>query len=481
MQLVRYVQQKVKPYPKIYDILLWIYSLYGEIKFFFHALFTGKLFVKYDKSLLSEFLSKQKILTYLLQENNFKTVDDFRQWLGRNAIQYIEGGWTFYIPPQEGLYRYFKFLSTNYPPDSGLKILKDFRSPDKAIYTNHKQHPAPGAALKRFLTPSPVSLLRVANYLYAHSLGMKVYDLIRLKGEDKCLTCYVVQHVEGPDVQPKDYDWFMKRLKSLLEQGEITTIHEKIGIMFDFNPPNCSNNLIMSCKDRRPLYVDFQGFLLRDEEKILSKIVDEVKDKVHFGGVRFYRGGQKYLYQSIPGLAVGKRDIETRWQFLLEMMVECQCSFEDRTVYDIGCNAGLMLYNALSEGAQWGIGWDLPDVVESAKRVLLALGATRFNLFGEMISGDTVFKSRVPDRYKAKKNGILFFLAVSDHIGFPSGVGELPWEYMFYEGHANQSYEMSLERLRSVPWLKDADIVSHRCFADGDTPERVVILLKCQA
>lgn len=480
MQLARFIQYKVRPYPTLYIFLIRIYSILLEIKFFFHALFRGKLFRIRSRNKFSSFISKQEILTYPFTENHFNTTDDFRLWLEKNNLQYTDGGWTFYIPPQKGLYKYFHFLTENYPPNAGIKLLKDFRHPDKARYTNHKQNPAPGASLKRLLTPSPLSLLKVANYLYANELGVRVYDLIALKCKDQFLTCYVVQNVEDQHITQNEYQSFINRLKAILAKKEITTIHESIDIMWDFIPPNCSNNLIKDTNGK-PLYVDFQGFLLCNEDKVLASIVDEMKDKVHFGGVRFYRGGKKYLYQAIPGLSVGKRDTETRWRHFLEMMEECECSLRNRVIYDIGCNTGLMLYNALSVGALWGIGWDFPEVTESAEKVLLALGATRFDLFGGRVTEDTDFLSRVPGRFKGRKNGALFFLAVSDHIGFPAGLSELPWEYMFYEGHANQDYSVSLKRLQHLPWLNKTEILTHRTFSDGDTPKRVVILLRRQS
>jgi len=480
MDLIRYVKEKTKPYPLFYKFLLLAYAPYGEIRFFIHALYAGKFITKLRKSPFSEIVSKQKILEFAIGDVHFKTVDAFRQWLNREGIRYVEGGWTFFIPPQKGLSRHFDFLSSYYPADSGLKILKNFHHPQKARYTIHRQNPAPGAALKRWLTPSSVALVRVANYLYIHGIGVRIYDILALKAAEQYLTCYVVQHVEGPEVEQKDYDAFMRTLKSLLEQGEITTIHESVDIMYDFEPPNCSNNLIMHGMGGRPLYVDFQGFLLKDEERMIEKVIEEVLEKVHFGDVRFYRGGRRYLYQSIPGLSKGKKDSGIRWQLFLEMMESSGCSFHDRVAYDIGCNTGLMLYNALSEGAQWGIGWDIPQVVACANRILLALGATRFDLFGEVIQEDTDFISKVPERYRGKKDGILFYLAVGDHVGFPGGVSELTWKYMFYEGHADQNYATSLNRLQNIPWLRNAEVLSHRSYSEEDSPERMVILLKRQ-
>jgi len=480
MDLIQYVQKKTKPYPFLYKLLVLAYGPYGEIRFFIHALYTGKFKAKLRNSPLEEIVSKQKILEFSIGDDHFTTVDAFRQWLDRERIRYVEGGWTFFIPPQKGLSRHFDFISSHYPADSGLKVLKDFHHPEKARYTLHKQHPAPGAALKRWLTPSPVALIRVANYLYMHGIGGRIYDIMALKTGEHYLTCYVVQHVEGPEVEQKDYDAFMRRLKSLLEKGELTTIHESVDIMYDFEPPNCSGNLIMDGMGGKALFVDYQGFLFKNEEGMMEKIFAEVLEKVHVGDSRFYWEARRYPNESIPDLSIKKQDLGTRWQQFLEMMESNGCSFRERVVYDIGCNTGLLLYNALSEGAQWGIGWDNPEFVEFANRILLGLGATRFDLFGEVIREDTDFIFKVPERYRKKKDGILFYLAVDDCIGFPDGVSILPWEYMFYEGHADQNYAISLNRLQNIPWLRNTEVLSYRSFSDRDSREKVVILLKRQ-
>jgi len=475
-KIKQYMAHKLAPYPNLYKILRGIYSIHQELVFLVHAIVSGKLFVRYSSKRFTEFCCRQEILEYPIPADGFETPEEFRAWLQREELCFTEGRWTFYLPAQPQLSKHFGFLTYNYPPDAGLKILKDFRSPCEARYVNHKQHPSPGAALKRFITPSPVVLLQVANYLYVYGLGIRVYDLIALKGSSRVLTCYVVQHVEGRHPTMEDYEWFMKGLTETLERKEITTIHEHTEMMADFKPPDCRNNLIVRSEDNRPLYVDFQGFLL-DQGKWFRSVVAEVRENVHFGGTRFFRGG-KYLYQTVPGLAIGKRDTSSRWDGLAAMLNEARCSLSGRVVYDVGCSMGLMLYNALSEGARWGIGWDLPAVVESAEKILLALGATRFDLFGEQILATTDFVEKIPAVFRKEKGGILFFLAMSKHIGFPDGVADIPWEYMLYEGHARETLESTIERFGRIWWLSDVQILAQRYIADGDTPRRPLILLR---
>lgn len=342
------------------------------------------------------------------------------------------------------------------------------------------QSPAPGAALKRLLTPSPKALVRVANYLYSHGLGVRLYDLIALEGAERTLSAYVVEHMQGDPVTLDQYEAFMHRMRGLLGLNELTTVHESVDIMADFAPPDCSNNLVMSTKEGRPLYVDFQGFLFRDEKKFIQCIFEEAEKKEHLGGVlSFNEGGSRPVNGSLPGPLVARKGTESRWMNILELMKVVGFSLHGKVAYDVGCRIGLSLYYALSEGAQWAIGWDLPDVVSSANRVLLGLGATRFDLFGRVIDEFSEFKSDIPDRFRTERGGVLFCLE-HGREGFPYGISEIPWEYMFFEGQRGHSYEKCLNRIRNTPWLKNSEVLTQRPFSDGGLPIGVVTLLRRQ-
>lgn len=373
-------------------------------------------------------------------------------------MEYQEGRWTFYIPPQFGLQEHFAFVG-RYPQPAGLKILKDFRHPDSAKYTRHMQSPAPGAALKRLLTPSPKALVRIANYLYFHDLGMKVYDLAALEGRDRTLSAYIVEHLAGAPVTQDAYETFMYRIRALLNRRELTTVHESVDIMADFAPPDCSRNLVMSEEKGRPLYVDFQGFLFKDEKRLIDDLLGEVNEKEEEG---------RSFFRSTPG------NVKTRWCNILKIMEAVGFSFHERVVYDIGCNTGSFLYYALSEGAQWAIGWDRPEVVASAERLLLGLGATRFDLFGRENGEDPEFKSDIPERYKTDTRGILFCHA--PFKGVAPGISEIPWEYMLLEGYSGRNLEEPLEYFRDVPGVRNWEVLTHRSFADGDSPTGVILL-----
>ncbi len=468
----------VAPFPRVYRFLLRLWGVVVAVRFFLHAVMSGKLRARRDDGRFAAFLSRQSVLGFDVDLGVIREADDVRHALAARGLEPMAGGWTFYVGPGPALDRCFPFLRDVYPPGVGLKILKDLQHPDDAIYARHDLNPAAGAALMRKLTPPPKALMRIANQLHAAGLGPRVHDLIHLDAAGVPLSAYVVDHVGGPPADARAHTAFMPRLRSWLDGGAITTVHSSTDAAMDFAPPDCNGNLRRDADTGQPLYVDFQAFMIADDAALVGRIAEEEKDKTHFGGTRFFRGGGQYLYQAIPGLAPGKRDIETRWRAFDALLRHADLQLDGRLVFDIGCNTGLMLYQALGAGALWGFGWDMPDVAGAAARLLPALGATRATVTGGAIDDATDFAAALPARFAGHDGGVLFYLAVSDHIGFPPGIAALPWTHMFYEGHADQGIGDQYQRIKAVPWLAAAELLGHRMVSDGDSPARPLMLIR---
>lgn len=476
-RLRKQVKRWVEPYPWLYEGLLRVWGLAFGARFFMHALASGRLRHRRDAGAFAAFLGRQKPLTLAADLGRPRDVDGLRAALVERGLNPVEGGWTFYLPPGPALAAAVPALAAHYPPKVGLKLLKDLAPPDWAKYVRYELNPAPGTGLMRKLTPDPKTLLRVAAALHAAGLGPKVWDLVHLRSDGVDMTAYVVQHMNGPPSDDTGYAQFMVRMRRELDRGLIATLHPSAVEADDFRGPDCNSNLRLDAGSDRALYVDFQAFIIPDEARYLSAMAAAGREVAHFGGRRFFRGGA-YLYQAIPGLEPGKRDVAQRWSTIRELLAGAGVELAGRPVFDIGCNTGLMLYQALGEGAVWASGWDRPAVAAAAARLLAGLGATRVTLTGVHISGETDFIGALWPHQRQQTDGVLFYLAVSDHIGFPQGVADLPWRHMLYEGHADQGVGDQVERLRQVPWLADARLVGHRMAADGDSPPRPLLLLQ---
>jgi hypothetical protein len=459
---LRFLVRKMKP-------------IYGEVRFTAHAVRSGRLFVFQRNYALSRRLQIQKVITYTVDLPPLRDFHALIAWLDENSMRYQEGAFCIYIPPQERTQRLFGSVLSAYPPHSGLKILKELKAPTEAKYCSRDVHPSATRAAVR-VNYRPLDYLRVANYMYDKGVGPRVYDLIEIQTPHNSLSAYVVQHVAGTIPSMDECRAFLQRLDHLYED-QLVPLLPGWKAAKDFRCPDCQGNLIRDEVTGKALHVDFQTFMVKDARQYILQIADEIREDVHFGSAHWIRGG-KYLHQSIPGLCIGKRDVNPRWNLFKQALQRQEVSVEGSVVFDIGCNAGMIMYLALTDGAAWAVGWGRPAVAAAARKLLLSLGMTRFDILGQNISSDTDFPSTLPLNVKLSKNSILFFLAIRKYVGFPDSVKDLPFKYMVYEDDEGESLSDVKNYLKEIVdgWgLRIVDVTS---YIDGDSKrERVIAVL----
>ena len=449
--------------------------LYREVDFIWETARSGRLFVYQRNLVSSRQLQNQKVTTCTIDITPLRDFHDLIAWLDENSIQYQEGGFCIYIPPQEKAQKLFGSVLSLYPPNSGLKILKDLKAPSEAIYCSTDVNPS-SPRTSDWISYRPLDYLRVANYLYDKGVGPRVYDLVEVQTPHNSLSIYVVQHVAGTVPSVEECAAFLERLSRLYEDQLIPMMSEW-KTSEDFLCPGCRGNLIRDEVTGKVLYVDFQGFMIKDAKRYMLQTADEVREDVHFGNLHWIRGG-KYLYQSIPGLRIGKRDTNARWNLFKEALQRQGVSVEGSVVFDIGCNAGMIIYSALTDGAAWAVGWDRPTAAAAARKLLLSSGMTRFDILGQDISSDTDFPSTLPENVELGRNSILFFLSMRKHIGFPDSVKNLPFKYMVYEDHDGEKMSDVKSYLKEIEHGWGLRIDGVTSYVDGDGGgERVVAIL----
>jgi hypothetical protein len=211
----------------------------------------------------------------------------------------------------------------------------------------------------------------------------------------------------------------------------------------------------------------------------VRRVLDrDARDRLHFGREHLLRGG-RYLYQSVPGAGEsGRRDTRRRWLRIDRELRRAGIGVEDRLVLDVGCNSGMMLAEALEAGAAWGLGWDLPEIAGIGRRLLAALGFTRFTLVDASLDGDYRLGQDVPAHLAARLDGsIVLYLAVRHHVGFVGDLGELPWAALVYEGselETTEELEQTLAPLRATCDFEIATAFDHR---DGEGRSRPLAVL----
>lgn len=467
----------IKPHPRLYRLVVGAWNGSFALWAVARAAVRGQLRVRPDATRLAAYVGRQT--TPRLRANLTLAADApfaaLGAALGGRGVPFGEGGWTYYLPPSPARDGLIPDVAARYPAPVGLKVLKDLRAPNAAQYTPHHLNPAPGAGLLRALTPDPRALLRVGAALHAEGLGPKVLDLVELDA-GRPLTAYVVEHLTGGSAAAADYAGYMTRQQAVLARGELQTAVPSVSAALDFAPPDCNGNLVRD-GDGMPRFVDFQSFRFADEFARITRLVETASPTTHFGAGRLHRG-KRYLYQTLPGAGAGKRDTSRRFDLYATLLQQADVTLADQLAFDIGCNTGLMLYEALARGARWGVGFDRPAVAAAAAQLLPALGATRATVLGLDITPAADFAALLPAHVRTAPAGVLLYLAVSDHIGFPAGVAALPWHTMLYEGHADQDVALARATLRAVPWLTDADVRATGMVREADSPPRPILVVR---
>lgn len=426
-------------------------------KGFFGRLFGGLFGARFkpDPSVYRAYQSRQSVLRLKAGLGDFDNAAGLRTNLANLGLQPVESDWAFYIPASRELHNALPLIRRVYGTGVGLKILKDLQPPEDAIYATHEMTGGKAANI----TPSPTALLRVASLMYAAGIGPRVHDLVHLRSGDRDLSAYVVDHLAWEVTEAAVYRAFMARLRPLMRADLLATLSGKIE-GDDFRAPDCTGNLRIDPGVGEPLYVDFHAFTIPDELKLA--IVFARDALAHAGGDR------KRLYQSVPGVIGGVRDTPARAAAIAGLLRQANLKLENRLVFDVGCNTGLMMAEALAAGALWAYGWDHDIVAQSARRMLAALGATRSTVISETLRQDSDLAGALAPQHRLDADGVLFYLDVEMEIGYPPGASYLPWRFIVFEGAPGTQVGAAWRRLQQSGWIGDGGVLAHTLFADDD-------------
>ena len=291
----------LKYFLKRYPFLI---HLYRNAMFIKHALNDG-----FWRALLNPIFHtghrnlSQSLIEWEVAFPQFRKPDEMVVWLKSQGIRLDEGKHTIYLPPQEKLMDIIPLVVGFYPPNSGFKILKDFRSPRDANYVGLRSR----ISLHSRLIGKPQTQLIAANFLHSSDLAPRIWDVTGWKSIGKFYTVFVVSHVDGHCPSMSQCVHFKKRLEEILKGNHLRFVHPEWDKLDDFKCPSCNGNLLQPSGDRYPKYIDFQNFVMKNPRAWSNEIVATARNTFHFGQGRPFRG-DKYLYQSVPEIAkIGKR------------------------------------------------------------------------------------------------------------------------------------------------------------------------------
>ncbi|MEM9462227.1 MAG: hypothetical protein AAGF11_49185 [Myxococcota bacterium] len=405
-------------------------------------------------------------------ETPLRAHDDaqLRRVLLAQGLRISEGRHTLYLPPQPGLRAALGPVVEAFPPDSGFKVLRRFAPPERARYT-HQLTALSEAALLGGIHEQALAAAALASV----DLGPSLLDVVHLRAGSTDLCAMVVAHVEGRSPTMAEYAQLIDALERLQSRGWLTLANPSRYTCGDFAAPGCNGNLLVTDAGLR--YVDPQLFMF-DLPAIIDEVLGRHRETLHFGDrLRVVAGGHGFLYQGLPGRAdPGRRDPDDRWRRLDDLLATHGASPRGRVVFDVCCNAGLMMAGALHRGARWACGWDLPAVATAARELLPLLGAGRSTVTGRSLGPSTSLADDLPP-WLVADDALCLFLAAWHHVGFPAGVGALPWRWLVYEGREHEEASITAANIATMQARWQCRAVGSRVVADGLCGPRPLVLL----
>lgn len=380
------------------------------------------------------------------------------------------GRHTLYLPPQPGLEAALGPVARAFPPRCGFKLLKRFAAPERARYL-HETDALGEAALLGGIHEHMLA----AAALHDAGLGPRPCDVVHLRaagGTD--LTVLVLEHVDGRTPTLDEHGALLRALDGQRARGRLRLANPSGFDCGDFAAPDCNGNLLATDEGLR--YIDAQLFLF-DVPAVIGDVVERHREVLHFGDrLAAVRGGEGFLYQALPGRRdPGRRDPDHRWTLLEQLLGPDE--LHDRVVFDVCCNAGLMMAGALHRGARWAVGWDLPPVAAAARDLLPLLGAGRSTVIGRRLEPDVRLVDDLPPWLEAE-GSVALFLAAWHHVGFPPGVGDLPWTTLVYEGREHEDAATTNANLSTMEQRWGCRATASRVITDGLCGPRPLVRLE---
>lgn len=335
--------------------------------------------------------------------------------------------------------------------------------PDAAMIIGGENKP--GSTGDRATDRHDVRDVLVANLLNAFELGPRLYDRKWLKFDNSLFKAWIVASQDE------------RALSSNTDRNDFTEL-ERDGLLRRKNH-NTRAAQSSDARNNRVAGVNFDDFTIGRYSPFLKETATRAADVSHWGDRSLLRGW-KYLYQAVPGVSMpARRDCGERMESLTALMNKAGVDVKDRLVLDFGANMGMMMAQYLKASASWVHGWDMASLTPHTEKLLLALGCTRFSITGCDLTRDRKVESDLPDFLAASLEGsVISYLAVRGPLGWLKSLATIPWEFMIYEGHEEES-EKDLERfVAELNELVPVRIAVVDRTRDGDSEPRTVAILK---
>ena len=417
-------------------------------------------------------LCQQTVFEYRCCLDLPKDPFQLEQFFQENGISCDVGAYAILITKKD-VERIAPEIAQDYSSENyALKLFRSqvFLEDGDACYVTRKLNPALGDVVLGD-TPSIRETMVVANVLGLTVNIPRVIDTAFLTADKAIYLVQIVEYIPNEEFNSQLAAQLIRDIKTAMkEEGFVLAGHIRGWDHKDFDPEHNYNGNIRSLNGE-PYYVDVQRFKWRDQQAAIRRLVKELRPVSHFGRSQPVLGGT-FLYQSFDALGeIGRRDTEVREKRIDKVLQEAGFSYDRTRILDIGCNIGLFLIHSLDRGALSCTGIDRKRVTRVARKLVYSLGYSRISFVAADLAQDELELSEIGQPYD-----LVFFLAISAHIGQPKWLSKLRFRFLLYEGHQRETLADACRYLETSP-LKFRELRPIGRFADGDTSARPMVLV----
>lgn len=378
------------------------------------------------------------------------------------GIPFSEGGHAVYLAPEAVAASPFAALAHAYPPDAGLKIVKNPGGVADGRYIGTVSRGDSQIHLRR--VPGHGQLTLIAGVLHIENVGPRLYDLVELQCGAQVLTAYVMQHVTGSVPSMAQCEAGVGTLRQLEQQQVIRAISPEGFDDDEFACPTCGNNALVDVHGQFR-YIDFQNFTL-----------------IHYAAYLAGLRGRIRLDERMPGIdASSQRRFESQLAALSALLHEAGVSLQDKLVLSAGSAGLLTACQSLHLGAAWcHVLLDDPSA-QGSEHALLALGCTRFSLHGTPLAAFDPSDSaaQLPEFLRPRLAGCVIALR-----GLPIDAPLLrsyrstPFEFMLCEVTTKQRGDEANAQMSALAAQAGLTLAATTMTTAADGAEQVLAVLR---
>lgn len=254
----------------------------------------------------------------------------------------------------------------------------------------------------------------IKNLAWLEGVGPRVYEICKINGYFAQVMEYIDQKYPSKEIAQKQWDEILEKLAKYQVE--------------------CQQKESYQSNFRGKKLIDFDFFKLSDKKKYLQDLTERFHKTACWGT------NSQTSYQDLPVVEIKGSRTSKRFS-LLEMD---KLDLKGKTVLDLGCSGGQVLYWAAERGADRVVGVDTPEVARVAFEMANLHKYFKIETVGADLTKDDLQKI-IKKQTGISKFDIVVMFSVNQHIGFHKYMRDLCKGILYLETNAADLPEVEVK------------------------------------